>query len=197
MDDAQHIAQAYDCAYPSYALSKYRWNALNESGNKTSYTPPGAKMGSAKRVDHHRRASEISHGLGMLGLAPAEAAYAGAGYSSDGQALVGSKNYGLHIPPGGIPSNVFWSVTLYEFKQGSEFLAPNPVNRHRVSSHNPEFVRNADGSIDVWVQATRPTGDKATNWLPSPANGKRFWFIARSYGPPGLKCWQGNSLCPL
>lgn len=148
-----------------------------------NYAPPGSKMGSANRVDYHRRASEISHGLGMLGLAPAEAAYAAAGYSSDGQALVGSKNYRLHIPPGGIPSNVYWSVTLYEFKQGSEFLTTNPINRYRVSSHTPEFVGNSDGSIDVWVQATQPTGDKATNWLPSPANGGRFWFIARSYGP--------------
>lgn len=148
-----------------------------------NYAPPGSKMGSADRVDYHQRASEISHGLGILGLAPAEAAYAGAGYSADGQALVGSKNYRLHIPPGGIPSNVYWSVTLYEFKQGSEFLTPNPIKRYRVSSHTPEFVANADGSIDVWVQAARPTGDKAANWLPSPANGGRFWFIARSYGP--------------
>ncbi len=148
-----------------------------------NYAPPGSKMGSADRVDYHRRASEISHGLGILGLAPAEAAYAGAGYSADGQALVGSKKYRLRIPPGGIPSNVYWSVTLYEFKQGSEFLTPNPINRYRVSSRTSEFVRNADGTLDVWIQASRPQGDQAVNWLPSPSNGGRFWFIARSYGP--------------
>lgn len=148
-----------------------------------NYAPPGSKMGSAARRDYHRRASEISHGTGMLGLAPAEATYAGAGYGDDGQALVGSKKYRLHIPPGGIPSNVFWSVTLYEFKHGSEFLTPNPLNRHRVGSRTPEFFRNADGSIDVWIQSTPPAGKKATNWLPSPSNDGRFWLIARSYGP--------------
>ncbi|BDB69751.1 DUF1254 domain-containing protein [Comamonas thiooxydans] len=156
---------------------------LKGSPNWINYAPPGSKMGSPERKDFKMRAREISRGLAMLGLAPAEAAYSAAGYGTDGQALVGSKKYKLHIPAGGIPSNVFWSVTLYEFKNDSQFLTPNPINRHRVSSSTREFVRNADGSIDVWVQSTPPVGEKATNWLPSPANGERFWFIARSYGP--------------
>lgn len=148
-----------------------------------NYAPPGSKMGSAVRTDFHMRAKEIARGLAMLGLEPAEAAYSAAGYGTDGLALVGSKKYKLHIPAGGIPSKVFWSVTLYEFKDGSQFLTPNPIQRHRVSSQTKEFVPNADGSIDVWIQSTPPAGAKATNWLPSPANGERFWFIARSYGP--------------
>lgn len=140
------------------------------------------KMGGTYH-NYQQRASELAHGLAMLGLAPAEAVYASAAYGSDGQALVGAKKYRMHIPPGGIPSNAFWSITLYKFRQGSVFLNSNSINRYRISSHSPGYVRNSDGSIDVWIQAARPIGDKAANWLPSPAGGGRFWFIARSYWP--------------
>ena len=156
---------------------------LTGSPNWINYAPPGSKMGSAQRTDFKMRAREISRGLAMLGLEPSEASYSAAGYGTDGHALMGSKKYKMHIPAGGIPSKVFWSITLYEFKNDSQFLTPNPINRHRVSSSTKDFVRNADGSMDVWIQSTPPAGDKAKNWLPSPANGERFWFIARSYGP--------------
>lgn len=156
---------------------------LTGSPNWINYAPPGSKMGSAQRSDFKMRAREISRGLAMLGLEPSEASYSAAGYGTDGHALMGSKKYKMHIPAGGIPSKVFWSITLYEFKNDSQFLTPNPINRHRVSSSTKDFVRNADGSMDVWIQSTPPAGDKAKNWLPSPANGERFWFIARSYGP--------------
>jgi len=148
-----------------------------------NYTPPGSKLGGVEQRNYPLRAAAIAHGLGMLGLAPAEAAYAAALIGSDGQALVGSKHYRLHIPPGGIPSDIFWSVTLYEFKQGGEFLTDNPRHRYLVGSRAPGYIRNPDGSIDVWIQATPPAGDKAANWLPAPANGGRFWLFARSYGP--------------
>lgn len=153
------------------------------SPNWINYARPGSKMGTAERSDFSMRAREISRGLAMLGLSTDEASYSAAGYGTDGQALVGSKRYKLHIPAGGIPAKVFWSVTLYEFKDDSQFLTPNPINRHLVSSKTRDFVRNADGSMDVWVQSTPPEGEKISNWLPSPANGERFWFIARSYGP--------------
>ena len=36
--NAAQIEEAYDYVYPSYALSTFRWNALNEKGGRTSTT---------------------------------------------------------------------------------------------------------------------------------------------------------------
>ncbi len=93
--------------------------------------------------------------------------------------LDGSKNsYVLHFEKDQTPPvNAFWSITLYNKLQ---YFYDNPLNRYTVSGRTP-FVKNPDGSIDVYIANKAPGGDKDANWLPAPAD--RFNLIMRLYDP--------------
>jgi hypothetical protein len=60
------------------------------------------------------------------------------------------------------------------------FFADNPLNRYKVSSRS-KFAKNADGSVDVYIQKDSPGKDKEANWLPAPAG--RFVLMLRLYMP--------------
>ncbi len=93
--------------------------------------------------------------------------------------LDGGKNsYVIHFAKDQTPPvNAFWSVTLYNKLQ---YFYDNPLNRYTVSERTP-FVKNSDGSIDVYVQHNAPGGEKDANWLPAPA--EKFQLIMRLYDP--------------
>ena len=94
--------------------------------------------------------------------------------------LTGSARYVLHLPADRLPIPVraFWSLTLYD--AGSFFVA-NPLNRYALNSRS-RLHRNADGSIDLYIQHGRPVDPaQAANWLPAPAPGEGFRLIWRLY----------------
>ncbi len=92
--------------------------------------------------------------------------------------LDGTKNYVIHFAAGQMPpAKAFWSLTLYNAKQ---FFYDNPLNRYTVSERT-QFVKNADGSVDVYVQHDSPGSAKEANWLPAPAD--KFSLILRIYLP--------------
>lgn len=62
------------------------------------------------------------------------------------------------------------------------FFVPNPINRYTVSQRN-KFVTNADGSVDLYVQADSPGKAKEANWLPAPK--AKFIPMFRLYYPKG------------
>ncbi len=58
----------------------------------------------------------------------------------------------------------------------------NPQGRDALTSTSP-LTRNADGSIDVHLQATAPSSAaQAANWLPTPA-GQGFEVAWRLFAP--------------
>jgi hypothetical protein len=59
------------------------------------------------------------------------------------------------------------------------YMVSNPINRSSVGSRS-SLVPNADGSIDIYIQRTAPTGHES-NWLPSPAG--YFKLMLRAYLP--------------
>jgi hypothetical protein len=92
--------------------------------------------------------------------------------------LSGSTNYVLHMPTAPLV-NEGWSLTVYDTHG---FLVPNPIHRYEISSGVP-LTHNADGSVDIYLQSSRPTNPRqAQNWLPT-ASGAGFELIWRLIAP--------------
>jgi hypothetical protein len=110
---------------------------------------------------------------------PADATYPNARVDTTGQALDGRHRYRLHFNAGELPPvNAFWSVTAYG---ADDFLIDNPNHRYALGDRDP-LAFNADGSLDLQVQAEPPEGKRKNNWLPVRA-GEPFLLMARLYWP--------------
>lgn len=176
------IKSAWTADYPE--LGQYMTEfATRPTQGWTDYNPPGSLLGTTEQRDYTRRAFALSTGGGMLGMDRKEANYWITFNDSADNPLVGTNSYTLTLPEGGIPSEAFWSVTLYEVRENGQYPSPNPIDRYVISSETEGVVTNPDGTIDLHIQPDAPTADKAGNWLPSPADGKRFILFARSYIP--------------
>lgn len=108
-----------------------------------------------------------------------DAVYPNAAVDSEGQPFSGSHRYLLHFDADKMPPvEGFWSLTLYD-KKG--FLVANPINRYNLGSMK-DLTYNADGSLDLLIQADAPADDRS-NWLPSPPAGQGFELTFRMYYP--------------
>jgi hypothetical protein len=126
--------------------------------------------------------------LGPVNI-PQEAMYWITNKNGAGHKLSGRHNYMMHFPPGGLPPNdAFWSLTMGDAKNR---FVPNPINRYSVSDRSG-LVPNADGSVDVYIQNTGPTGHES-NWLPAP--GDKFILWLRVY-VPGAAILDGEYKVP-
>jgi len=126
---------------------------------------------------YFKRAIVALAGLGAN--QPEDAIYPISVLDSKGQVITGDKKYTLHFDKEHVPPvDAFWSVTMYD-KEG--FQVANVLNRFAVSSWMP-LKKNADGSIDLYVQHESPGSDKESNWLPSPASGE-ISLTMRLYAP--------------
>ena len=106
-----------------------------------------------------------------------EAVYWWTNTDAAGHTLSGQHDYVLHFPPGGLPPNdAFWSITMGDAK--NHFVA-NPISRYAMNDRTG-LTPNADGSVDVYIQNTVPTGHES-NWLPAPAGNFILWL--RVYMP--------------
>jgi hypothetical protein len=79
----------------------------------------------------------------------------------------GDHKYLIHFAKGALPPLYpygFWSMTAYEIP--GYFLIPNPIHRPSIRDRSKNLKYNADGSIDIYLQASSPGPDKESNWLP-------------------------------
>ncbi len=95
---------------------------------------------------------------------------------ANGDFLSGSESYKLHLPKG-IPSALFWSVTVYD-----SITASGLDNEQPFPSINTmdQPVKNKDGSIEIYFGPDSPGAGK--NWLRTLPD-KGFFVILRLYGP--------------
>ncbi|WP_336518053.1 DUF1254 domain-containing protein [Pollutibacter soli] len=119
--------------------------------------------------------------LGIYGNTKEEAIYPPYYTDDKGQKLNGSNRYVIHFAPGQLPPvNSFWSITMYT--QPASLLVANPINRYLLNSPMlPQFKKDADGGITIYIQNTTPGKTKESNWLPAPDGP--FSVIMRLYLP--------------
>ena len=120
--------------------------------------------------------------LGLYGNSKAEAMYPA--YTLDDahqKPDASTGRYTLRFAPGEFPPvNAFWSVTMYNLPQS--LLVANPLNRYLLNSTMlPQFARDADGGVTLYIQNESPGKDKEANWLPAPKGP--FWIAMRLYWP--------------
>lgn len=128
------------------------------------------------------RAQSAAMSGGILGLEAAEASYFAASVDGSNQPLGAGQSYRLHLSKGGLPVDAFWSISLYEFVTGGQYMLDNPINRYSIGDRTKGMTFNADGSLDIWLQPGDPGPEKRANWLPTPEKN-RFYLMARAYQP--------------
>jgi hypothetical protein len=135
--------------------------------------------------------------IGLGANRPQDAIYPTSEKDAAGKEYDGaSSKYVMHIDKGQFPPvNGFWSLTMYDEHY---FFVPNVLNRYTLSQRN-KFVANADGSVDLYLQADSPGKDKEANWLPAPKAKfipmmRLYWpketppsLIDGSWNPPAIK----------
>ena len=132
--------------------------------------------------NYRLRASVALGGLGAL--EPTEAMYFLGVQDEAGQLLDGSQRYLLRLPPEGIPTDSFWSFSMYEpTADGQRFFTANPIDRYSIGNRTPGLRHHADGSLDIALQHDAPTDPVLrANWLPTPVRGA-FQISLRAYLP--------------
>jgi hypothetical protein len=128
-------------------------------------------------TDYETRAFVAYFGLGAL--TSDDAVYPSALVDGDGKVLDGAQKYIMHFEKNGVPpSHVgVWSISPYR----ENFYVRNSINRYGILSSMP-LKYNADGSLDVYIQAKTPGADKESNWLPCPPS-LPFNLTIRVYQP--------------
>ncbi len=92
--------------------------------------------------------------------------------------LDGSNRYTVHMTTAP-PAREGWSLTVYDAKGA---LIQNTIGRYQFNNVS-QLTKNADGSVDIYFQATQPADPRqAQNWLPT-ANGQAFELIWRLIAP--------------
>ncbi|MFM0698232.1 DUF1254 domain-containing protein [Paraburkholderia sediminicola] len=128
------------------------------------------------RADYFYQAVTTSKGM-VTRIPGVGQAYLGAYRDMNDQVLDGSRNYVLHVPANP-PAKLFWSLTVYDTDQ--RVLIDNGKGITDKSSRQ-DLVKNADGSVDIYVGPDAPAG-KEKNWIPS-VPGKAWFAMFRLYGP--------------
>ncbi len=155
-------------------------NGVGKSVNGWTYPPPA--MGRAGESNNFLVRAALQCLAGIIANEPEEAIYINTFTDSKGGVLHGDNNYTFrfeadNLPPISDPG--FWSMTLYGLDYN---LVDNEIGRYSIGNRTQGLVLGEDGSLTLHIQSTKPEGDKAANWLPSPA-GREFYLVLRTYLP--------------
>ncbi len=81
--------------------------------------------------------------------------------------LMGNQNYKLHFDADQLPPYLedgWWSITAYDMNGN---LIDNEIDRYAFTDMGSgSLPLNDDGSLDIYIQATRPDEALVDNWLP-------------------------------
>ena len=97
---------------------------------------------------------------------------------SDDDWLDGATDYVLNVPAN-VPAAEFWSLTVYDVSTRAPIR-----NKQEIAdrSSRMDLPTNPDGSVTLYVGPTKPSGERAKNWIPTVPG--RAWFpYFRLYSP--------------
>lgn len=130
----------------------------------------------------------------MFDNRPSETQYFYTDFDGSGAPLNGNSSYTVTFAKGEEPPvQGFWSLTLYN---KHHLFSENALNRYSLGTKNKNLVRNADGSLTLYVGPTSPGKDKESNWLPAPKEAfslyiRAYWgeqgILDGSWKPPVIK----------
>lgn len=60
-------------------------------------------------------------------------------------------------------------------------MVPNAIDRYSFSDRTDGAVYGDDGSLEIYIQAEDPGGERSANWLPAP--DAPFYLLMRAYRP--------------
>lgn len=127
---------------------------------------------------------EVRAGVALIGfgaLSLDEAIYLRAMTDAQGRPLDGRNSYQLQIPPGGVPTDAFWSLSIYKADETNRlYFYPNDIDRYAINSASEAILYQADGSIMVNMQH-EPPEDPSHVWMPVPKGPFQTFF--RTYLP--------------
>lgn len=159
------------------------WDAFAELKTKVDAgeVGSGAVFGTREHLNNNYLYRMGGAVLGIWGNSEAEAIYPTYTVDSNGQNLDGSRRYILRFALGELPPvNSFWSLTMYALPE--TLLVDNPLNRYLINSTmEPDFVRDEEGGITLYLQHESPGKNKEANWLPAPKGA--FVVTMRLYWP--------------
>ena len=129
---------------------------LKETKLTNGWTVLVAGMG-VYGTNYRLRALVTAVGLGAN--RPQDAIYPVGEADADGKPFDGANRYVMHFPAGQLPPvDGFWSLTMYDDQY---FFVPNKLNRFTLSARNA-LKHNADGSVDLYLQASSPGAAKVS-----------------------------------
>ncbi len=116
---------------------------------------------------------------GMMSRTPGLGqAYLGSYHDRAGNWFDGGKTYMLRVPANP-PAKQFWSLTIYDTR--TRCLIDNPQGVADRSSRMPDLAKNSNGSVDLYMGPSAPTGQEK-NWIPT-IPGRSWFAYFRLYGP--------------
>ena len=126
-------------------------------------------------TDYNTRAGVAYMGLGAD--MREDTVYPTAYVDGDGKPFDSANKYVMRFEQGQFPpTNATWSVSQYK----GNFYERNALDRYVIAPWMP-LTFNADGSLDIYLQAESPGKDKEPNWLPTPPG--QFNLTLRNYFP--------------
>ncbi len=131
---------------------------------------------------YYYEAVTVTAGMQSNTPGPGTTSYLSTKEDKDGNFLMGTNTYKIHLPAG-IPAANFWALTLYSENTRCFIDNENAKDKLRatsVDSRDKALQINADGSVDLYIGPTSPEG-KESNWLQT--NVGEGWFpLIRTYG---------------
>jgi hypothetical protein len=131
---------------------------------------------------YYYEAVTVTAGMQSNTPSPGTTSYLSTKEDKDGNFLLGSNTYKIHLPAG-IPAANFWALTLYSEDTRCFIDNKNATDKLRatsVDSRDKALKINDDGSVDLYIGPKSPDG-KESNWLQT--NEGEGWFpLIRTYG---------------